>query len=101
MLVGSQLLAVASTLTGAKRLQHSVMGASRAADGTGDYDLFAVLTNRFKVTASVAVTSTAAVIATLTPLLWCLTGLCINQCNLQFKWRARCDSSDVLARKHK
>lgn len=63
MLVGSQLLAVASTLTGARRLQHSVMGASRAADGTGDYDLFAVLTHRFKVTASV--TSTAPAIATL------------------------------------
>lgn len=57
MLVGSQLLAVASTLTGARRLQHSVMGASRAADGTGDYDLFAVLTNRFKVTASVTFTA--------------------------------------------
>ena len=25
------------------------MGASRAADGTGDYDLFAVLTQRIKV----------------------------------------------------
>ena len=49
MLVGPQLLAVASTLTGATRLQRSVMGASRAADGTGDYDLFAVLTHRFKV----------------------------------------------------
>ena len=55
MLVGSQLLAVASTLTGATRLQRSVMGASRAADGTGDYDLFAVLTHRFKVTTSAAV----------------------------------------------
>ena len=53
MLVGSQLLAVASTLTGATRLQRSVMGASRAADSTGDYDLFAVLTHRFKVGAVV------------------------------------------------
>ena len=71
MLVGSQLLAVASTLTGARRLQHSVMGASRAADGTGDYDLFAVLTHRFKVTASVAGTSTAAATATaLSQLFW-------------------------------
>lgn len=52
MLVGSQLLAVASTLTGATRLQRSVMGASRAADGTGDYDLFAVLTHRIQVTQS-------------------------------------------------
>ena len=55
MLVGSQLLAVASTLTGATRLQRSVMGASRAADGTGDYNLFAVLTYRFKVTTFAAV----------------------------------------------
>ena len=49
MLVGSQLLAVASTLVGATRLQRSVMAASRAADGTGDYDLFVALTDRIKV----------------------------------------------------
>lgn len=61
MLVGSQLLAVASTLTGATRLQRSVMGASRAADGTGDYNLFAVLTYRFKVRTSAAVAVTATV----------------------------------------
>lgn len=50
MLVGSQLQAVASTLVGATRLQRSVMGASRAADGTGDYNLFSALTDRIKVT---------------------------------------------------
>ena len=61
MLVGSQLLAVASTLTGATRLQRSVTGASRAADGTGDYNLFAVLTHRFKVEASAAVPVVATV----------------------------------------
>lgn len=47
--MGSQLQAVASTLAGATRLQRSVMGASRAADGTGDYDLFLALTDRIKV----------------------------------------------------
>ena len=49
MLVGSQLQAVARTLVGATRLQRSVMGASRAADGTGDYNLFSALTDRIKV----------------------------------------------------
>lgn len=47
--MGSQLLAVASTLTGATRLQRSVMSGAKAADSTGDYDLFAVLTSRMKV----------------------------------------------------
>ena len=65
MLVGSQLLAVASTLTGATRLQRSVMGASRAADGTGDYDLFAVLTHCFKVGASAAVPAAVTVHVTM------------------------------------
>ncbi len=45
--VGRQ--AVASTLVGAARLQRSVMGASNAADGTGDYDLFSALTERIRV----------------------------------------------------
>jgi len=49
MLVGAQLQAVASTLVGATRLQRSVMGASKAADGTGDYDLFSALTERIMV----------------------------------------------------
>ena len=49
MLVGAQLQAVASTLVGAARLQRSVMGASNAADGTGDYDLFSALTERIRV----------------------------------------------------
>jgi hypothetical protein len=49
MLVGAQLQAVASTLVGATRLQRSVMGASKAADGTGDYDLFSALTERIRV----------------------------------------------------
>ncbi|KAL0045927.1 hypothetical protein WJX82_008672 [Trebouxia sp. C0006] len=48
MLVGAQLQAVASTLVGAARLQRSVMGASNAADGTGDYDLFSALTERIR-----------------------------------------------------
>ena len=49
MLVGAQLQAVASTLVGATRLQRSVMGAFKAADGTGDYDLFSALTERIRV----------------------------------------------------
>ena len=49
MLVGAQLQAVASTLVGAARLQRSVMGASNAADGTGDYDLFSALAERIRV----------------------------------------------------
>lgn len=48
MLVGAQLQAVASTLVGAARLQRSVMGASNAADGTGDYDLFSALAERIR-----------------------------------------------------
>ena len=49
MLVGAQLLAVATTLTAAQRLHRSVMQGGKAAHGTQEQNVFTVLSNRVKV----------------------------------------------------
>ena len=49
MLLGAQLLAVATTLTAAQRLHRAVMQGAKAASGSREQDVFSVLSNRVKV----------------------------------------------------
>lgn len=55
MLVGSQLLAISTTLTAGQRLQRSVLQGAKAAGSTGVRGIFAVLSSRVKVSVIPAV----------------------------------------------